>query len=88
MFLTRVGESGILTRLSSGRRRREGGPKRDAFGNILSKKLEKSLKKPLTKGDGSDIITKLSTTEDGDRSLKIEQQRCTKKDSENSFEFF
>jgi len=53
------------------------------------KKFKKLLKNFLTKASGCDIIKKSPEQRrrsKKDRSLKIEQQ-CTKKDSENSFEF-
>ena len=58
----------------------------------LQRANEKSLKKLsknlLTNESGCGIINRLPTraAASKDRSLKIEQQ-CTKKDSENSFEF-
>ena len=54
-----------------------------------NKKFKKLSKNLLTKASGCDIIRKSPEQRrrsKKDRSLKIEQQ-CTKKDSENSFEF-
>ena len=78
--LTNEIQSDRITKLSARQPRKE--PKQ----RIPKKKLEKSLRKVLTRGLRSDILTRLTLTRAEARSsLKIEQQRQTK-NSENSFE--